>query len=816
MDSSLDPCSKPIPVSEPPTLLLNLPLRRRLAHMRQGNILDPGLACQLLVGRRGDPSVAGQQARGPPELPTVVHQALGQAGLILPAALLQHREPRDDPPLDLVEADLPAELHRGTRLKAGDHLRVRLEQRDQLLARGDRIILQDAPHRLGDTLLQLRQDLTQAFSQPLRLRIMRVLAQSIDDPFALGTGPLRRGHEPAVGVLQCFASRLIPAAGDPVQLLRQLAHRPHPAAERLAHPRGGFTQGGPGPSQQPRDDPDAVADQAAVGGEMDVGLHRRGVDAELTAASNLERPGQLDDAIVELGDGPRPDGVGPADQRGVVGDTLEIDAAELAEDQAVVDEVFGLGVAPAVEPHDDEHAEDDLDGGGGSSSGAGLGITAGQVAADEVEQLVVIQEMIELLQLGLETEAKLGDKREQIGPVVSVLEHAYSLPEALDTAYFAPQTSATGVVALFSNRASCQDVSRIKEISHSSLTLDCHADVITDSCFSSDRRHVATCSRDGKTIIWDVSSGKEIRTIVQDLPISSIAFSIDGRYLAIGSCAEQFEVRQLGSSSISLLRVGGAIRLWDWEKLKMINNFDTLPQAPRHLAMSSNGSILSFVDGDYNLFTTDFPTLRIASTDKRTELKGQIGLFPTTRVSFGPDAKHAIAMRTEAITHRNGNRVYIAVVVCWDLVNNSFCVITNPNHDFSTSCVSFDGSTILVCTLTGSLFHYSFKGHLLKTVEHFTKSRADYITFDDSGKFIIVKTVDGIIAVKAYDSLNNIMSIAADRREAASVRSIVMGDKLLVLRGGFQYSKKVVSMDGAVKVLPEPLTLESYTFREKL
>ena len=50
----------------------------------------------------------------------------------------------------------------------------------------------------------------------------------------------------------------------------------------------------------------------------------------------------------------RADGVGPADQRGVVGDLLEVDAAELPEHQAVVDEVLGLLVAPAVEPHDHE------------------------------------------------------------------------------------------------------------------------------------------------------------------------------------------------------------------------------------------------------------------------------------------------------------------------------------------------------------------------------------------------------------------------------------------------------------------------------
>ena len=108
------------------------------------------------------------------------------------------------------------------------------------------------------------------------------------------------------------------------------------------------------------------------------------------------------------------------DQGGVVGDLLEVDPAELAEDQAVVDEVLGLLVAPAIEPHDHEHAEDDLDRCGGPAPGAGLGMPAGEVGADEVEELVVVEEAVELLELRLEAQAELGGQREQIGPFIAV------------------------------------------------------------------------------------------------------------------------------------------------------------------------------------------------------------------------------------------------------------------------------------------------------------------------------------------------------------------------------------------------------------
>ena len=51
---------------------------------------------------------------------------------------------------------------------------------------------------------------------------------------------------------------------------------------------------------------------------------------------------------------------------------------------------------------------------------AGLGMSPGEVAADEVEELVVVEEAIEVLELGLEAQAELGGQREQIGPFIAV------------------------------------------------------------------------------------------------------------------------------------------------------------------------------------------------------------------------------------------------------------------------------------------------------------------------------------------------------------------------------------------------------------
>jgi hypothetical protein len=163
---------------------------------------------------------------------------------------------------------------------------------------------------------------------------------------------------------------------------------------------------------------------------VDVRLHGGGVDPELAAAGHLQRPGELDDTVVEGPERLGPDGVGPSDQRGVVGDAFEVDAAELPEYQAVVDEVLGLLGAPAVEAHHDQHAEDDLHRGGGPAARAGLGMTAGEIPADPLEELIVVEQPVELLELGLEAESEAGDQGEQIGPGVAVPEHGSGLPSA--------------------------------------------------------------------------------------------------------------------------------------------------------------------------------------------------------------------------------------------------------------------------------------------------------------------------------------------------------------------------------------------------
>src|SRR3954468_19107821 len=93
-------------------------------------------------------------------------QTVGQIRLILPR-LVQDRVAANDSPIDLVQPELAAELHRVARLVALNDRRVRLEQAQQLLRRRHRVTLQHAAGRLADRLVYQRQEMGKTLRQGL-------------------------------------------------------------------------------------------------------------------------------------------------------------------------------------------------------------------------------------------------------------------------------------------------------------------------------------------------------------------------------------------------------------------------------------------------------------------------------------------------------------------------------------------------------------------------------------------------------------------------------------------------------------------------
>ncbi len=105
---------------------------------------------------------------------------------------------------------------------------------------------------------------------------------------------------------------------------------------------------------------DTIAEQDAVDGIADMDFDPRAIHPQLTPPCHLQLAREVNDMIQRLVECDRLNHVRPAENGCVVGQALQIDAAELAQHQTVADPWFGLRVTPAIQLRDDEQAQDDF------------------------------------------------------------------------------------------------------------------------------------------------------------------------------------------------------------------------------------------------------------------------------------------------------------------------------------------------------------------------------------------------------------------------------------------------------------------------
>jgi hypothetical protein len=166
-----------------------------------------------------------------------------------------------------------------------------------------------------------------------------------------------------------------------------------------------------------------IPHQAAIGGMVDGRFHHHAVHPQLPSPGHFQRLRQRHDPLVERLEGAGPDQVGPAQQRGVVRHRGQIKATELAQDQAIGHKVFGLLVAPVVQPLDDQQPLNHLHGCGGPSARGGVGRAAAQVGFDAMKERIVCQQLIELRQDGIHGQAQRGHQGKQVHGVIAIAQH---------------------------------------------------------------------------------------------------------------------------------------------------------------------------------------------------------------------------------------------------------------------------------------------------------------------------------------------------------------------------------------------------------
>ena len=177
-----------------------------------------------------------------------------------------------------------------------------------------------------------------------------------------------------------------------------------------------------------------------------------------------------------------------------------------------------------------------------------------------------------------------------------------------------------------------------------------HSGTIRSVAFSPDGRHLVSASQKGRVVLWDVSSGLALSTLVEEgpQPVGAVAFSPDGRLIAVGHFV--FEDRDVllfdaNTGDLKNRLVGHrrgihglafspdgrylasagldhCIKLWDLDKSSELANLSDEVGWVKSIAFSPEGTRIAFCGNDERVRFWD--------------LKDERGMFG------GPDATKSV------------------------------------------------------------------------------------------------------------------------------------------------------------------------------
>jgi WD40 repeat protein/serine/threonine protein kinase len=120
-----------------------------------------------------------------------------------------------------------------------------------------------------------------------------------------------------------------------------------------------------------------------------------------------------------------------------------------------------------------------------------------------------------------------------------------------------------------------------------------HASGLWAAVFSPDGKHVATASIDGTAKVWDVVKGGEPYTFTGHViripfaprvPVTCIAYSPDGHFLATGSVAPNL------ADPLNIRKALGVVKIWDAETGRVVRTFDKQEGLMDSLTFSPDGT----------------------------------------------------------------------------------------------------------------------------------------------------------------------------------------------------------------------------------
>ena len=245
-----------------------------------------------------------------------------------------------------------------------------------------------------------------------------------------------------------------------------------------------------------------------------------------------------------------------------------------------------------------------------------------------------------------------------------------------------------------------------------------HSGTVQALCFSPDGSLIATGSADKSVKLWKVATGDLIRTFEDDNIITSIAFTSDAKHIIIGG----YERVRDKTAKIFIIETGKLLR-----KFKVSPNIGTGTGVKIDISKDNKNILVS--EDNRKVVIYDFETGEKKITYKSVE-KGSCGGCGTF-AKYSPDEKYIIS------ASRNGP------LVLWDTEKiKKVKTFIEKQEDVTSVDISSDGTMVLTSD-DNSIYVYNTKnGRRIKTIKAHEKD-VNYVEFSPDGKHIISASDDG-------------------------------------------------------------------------